>query len=305
MKEVNYKELMELIVACGDRPYYKNGLAEIRSNKNKLEGEIKKYFGQRIAEVAVLGVDILQYSQFRETAQHLVPILFQNIYNDAIKTAIETEPFILSQDDFSSNFVNTGDGGFTIFDSPLKAFVFSIYLQATFARYNAHLAYPILRDIIKEVNLRYSLTFDKITKFEDSNYFGPAIINSSRLLSKDTLNRFLIDEKVHQWFLERTVGIESLSGLNMAHLSNLEMFKDSTRPKESVIFGATEPLSRIGNAFQFVTLSKIGFLKVKSTELNVYNLYVQVSLNYYPDVKDRDNPVTLVVSLGNLNASGI
>lgn len=46
-----------------------------------------------------------------------------------------------------------------------------------------------------------------------SNFYGSAIINCARIISKDRLNRCLIDAETNKWFLHNTNGIETLTCL--------------------------------------------------------------------------------------------
>jgi hypothetical protein len=50
----------------------------------------------------------------------------------------------------------------------------------------------------------------------DSNTYGPGIISAARIISKDRLNRFLIDENTHLWFLKNLHGIEGLIRLKIS-----------------------------------------------------------------------------------------
>lgn len=70
-----------------------------------------------------------------------------------------------------------------------------MYFQANIVRYNSRNdTSSALYEVIGEINLRYSLTYDNLY-FYNKNYYGPAIINCARIMSKDKLNRFLLDKK--------------------------------------------------------------------------------------------------------------
>lgn len=266
-------------------------------NKNllKIERELNKYNINK----AVLGIDIYRYSQYPNIPQMLIPYLFKTLYADTLANCITHEPFIfkgLTTKILSQQFIDTGDGGFQIFDNPLQAIIFAIYFQANTSRYNSiHKPLESLFEIVDEITLRYSLTFDNVFSFEN-NYFGPSIINCARIMSKDTLNRFLIDENTKKWFSKELNGIESLQVLEIEkdceEISVLK--KGSTKQIKSVVFKDSKC------KILKVDLMKIGEIKSKMDILSIYNLNIQ-TLMYSPSSRFKKH----TINLGNLNSNGL
>jgi len=136
----------------------------------------------------VLGIDIYNYSQYKPLEQSLIPILFKLIYDKASVLCKSDSSFIFQnyeQETFIGQFIDTGDGGFQIFDTPIHAMAFAINFQMIVRYYNSFRYFPKLRKIIGPLGLRYAMTHDKIYKF-NNNYFGPSIINNSRILNVTT-----------------------------------------------------------------------------------------------------------------------
>lgn len=279
----------------------KNSLAnksEIIFSKNYsiIEKELLSYNEKK----AVLGIDIYRYSQYSSIPQMLIPFLFKELYNDTLDNCIKLEPFIfkgITKKSLSDKFIDTGDGGFQIFDNPFQAIIFAIYFQSNISRYNSvYHATEDLFEITDEITLRYSLTYDNLYSYE-KNFYGPSIINCARIMSKDKLNRFLIDENTKRWFSKELNGIENLQffeiNLDCDEISFLE--KDKADEKiESVIFN--DDICKIKN----VDLMKIGEIKSKLDVLSIYNLHIQ-TLMYSPMSKYTKHAITL----GNLNSNGL
>ena len=91
-------------------------------------------------EKTVLGIDIYQYSQYRSLEQSIVPFLFKLIYNEAVDLCMEKPGFIFQKykkEDFREQFIDAGDGGFQIFQTPLHAIIFAIHFELFVRYYNA------------------------------------------------------------------------------------------------------------------------------------------------------------------------
>lgn len=248
----------------------------------------------------VLGIDIYHYSQYKPLEQSLIPILFKLIYDKAVSLCLSDSSFMFQnykQETFRNQFIDTGDGGFQIFDTPIHATAFVINFQMIVRYYNSFRYFPKLRKIIGPLGLRYALTHDKIYKFND-NYFGPSIINNSRILNKDSLNRFLLDENTFNWFLHKINGIENLPHASMEQLKSLLSFVDYKEVDgHNNIYVDDE-----GFNFGKITscdIQKIGDIISKKMKLSIYNLHLQ-----YQGSLGEDKFNT-VISLGNLNAGGI
>ena len=256
---------------------------------------------------AVLGIDIYQYSTYGEFEQTLIPFMFKTLFTATIRMCLENHKFIFQEYDearIERNFISTGDGGFLIFSTPLHALLFASNFAIVLRIYNAYHFFPKLRSIIGGISIRYAITYDKIYSFEH-NFYGRAIINNARVLQSDTLNRCLIDENVHRWFTLNMDGIENLQVITIEEIANISYFHefDSSmiQTHQDKVFGkdATRREGIINS-----DILKIGKIKSKETELNIYNLHIQVSQRLYND-DDPSQSKLVTVSLGNLNTSGI
>ena len=256
---------------------------------------------------SVLGIDIYQYSSYGEFEQTLIPFMFKTLFSATIKMCLENHRFIFQEYDearIERNFISTGDGGFLIFSTPLHALLFASNFAIVLRIYNAYHFFPKLRSIIGGISIRYALTFDKIYSFEN-NFYGRAIINCARILQSDSLNRCLIDENVHRWFTLNMEGLENLQVITIEEIANISYFQDFDSTlvvkHEDKIFG--KDASRRDGIINSDIL-KIGKIISKETELNIYNLHLQVSLRLTND-DDPSQTKLVTVSLGNLNTSGI
>lgn len=254
---------------------------------------------------AVLGVDIYKYSEYPPAQQMFIPILFESLYNDTIKNCIAKEPFLFqnySKDEqgFQSKFISTGDGGFQIFDNPFEAIVFSIYFQLHIKRFNSggDGSYTDnlkkIRLLVGKIELRYAITFDNIYGL-GNNFYGPAIINNARVLSKDNLNRLLIDENTLEWFDFNINSVENLSEILKKDFKSIDYFKSYDMTLDTNLFNR--------NTIKTVDVLKIGTIKIKNTELRIYNLHIQAGL-----LSGKVDPTKYKyysMTLGNLNTKGI
>ena len=262
---------------------------------------------ETVSRKAVLGLDIYQYSSYGEFEQMLIPFLFKMMMNTTIDLCIDNHPFIFqnyTRERIENSFISTGDGGFLIFDTPLHSLLFASNYAVVLRIYNAFHFYPRLRKIIGGISTRYALTYDKIYHYND-NYYGRAIINNARILSRDSLNRCLIDEHVHRWFTVNIDGVENLQVLTIDDVSHIYEFSDySTLPlatSSDKIFGR-EPNRKEGVINSDIL--KIGKITAKESDINIYNLHLQVSLSLVNN-DDESQQKIVTVSLGNLNTTGI
>jgi hypothetical protein len=256
---------------------------------------------------SVLGIDIYQYSTYGEFEQTLIPFMFKTIFSATIRMCLENHRFIFQEYDearIERNFISTGDGGFLIFSTPLHALLFASNFAVVLRIYNAYHFFPKLRSIIGGMSIRYAITYDKIYSFEN-NFYGRAIINCARILQSDSLNRCLIDENVHRWFTLNMEGLENLQVITIEEIANISYFHDFDptliKVFQDKIFG--KDASRREGIINSDIL-KIGKIMSKETELNIYNIHLQVSLRLYND-DDPSQTKLVTVSLGNLNTSGI
>ncbi len=281
---------------------------------NKLEKTEEKYL-ETVFESSlkgeyrcktVLGIDIYQYSKYKRNAQSLIPFIVIDIMNDTITKLNEYESIFnnIQYDNFRKNFINTGDGGYIIFENPIYAIIYLIYFSFALQQYNTKIKYPNIYKIVGNISVRYSLTMDDIFSFEN-NWYGPAIISCSRILSKDKLNRFLIDENVKIWFDHNFNGIETLSCIGLNNIKeplNNILQKDVVEYKSLIIpkEGDRPGKSNIIN----INLSKIGKIEIKNDYISIYNLHIQVYL-VLKAVNDPKLIEKYIITIGNLNTSGI
>ena len=152
--------------------------------------------------------------------------------------------------------------------------------------------------------MRYAITLDKIYVFEN-NFYGRGIINCARILSKDDLNRCLIDENVHSWFTINMEGVENLQVITIDDIANIYDFKNYDR---SLLASSNDEIFQHDVTRRYGIINadilKIGKISSKETELSIYNLHLQVTLNLTND-DDPSQKKTITFSLGNLNTSGI
>ncbi|MCD8425020.1 hypothetical protein LNJ40_06900 [Tenacibaculum dicentrarchi] len=262
--------------------------------------EIQLYLNTFIQKKAVLGFDIYQYSQYASTEQALIPHLFKKLYATTIRNCIKNEPFFFkykNQAEFENKFIDTGDGGFQIFDSPIESLIFSIYFQANIVRYNSgNKLLSDLYNIIGEINLRYSLTYDDVHNYKN-NFYGPAIINCARIMSKDNLNRFLLDDNTISWFNSEINSLETcLSFEPEKDFPTIPIFKSTydNDTYKSLIFGKTK------NLIKSIDILKIGEIKSKLDILSIFSIHIQVMF-----ISSGKAFRKYRISLGNLNSSGL
>lgn len=268
-------------------------IQKFKTNTKDISKELDKYVTKR----AILGLDIYRYSQYAKLPQILIPHLFKYLYNVTVDNCINQEPSIFknyTKESLEDCFIDTGDGGFQIFETPFEATIFAIYFQANVVRYNSNYeSTKELNDIIGDITLRYTLTYDDIYSYEN-NHYGSGIINCARILSKDKLNRFLIDENVKEWFIKHINTIENLAFLDLKEEHTHFDFINISSEFESIIFG--EEIPKIKN----IDLMKIGEVKSKMDTLSIYNLHIQ-TLMYTTNTGFNK----LVITLGNLNSLGL
>ncbi len=292
MKELNDKELDQILQeSVSDR---------IKSRKQINKPNIENFLQEHIETQAVLGFDIYQYSQFDSIRQTLVPHLFKKLYYLSIKNCLKNESFFLeykTQSDFENRFIDTGDGGFQLFNTPIEALIFAIYFQANIVRYNSgNELHTDLHHLIGEISLRYSLTYDNVYCYK-KNYYGPAIINCARIMSKDKLNRFLLDNNTITWFNSELNSIETCLLFEAEKdFPDIPIFKTKFDKEtySSILFGLNK------NLIQCLDVLKIGEIKSKLNTISIYSLHIQVAF------KSKGKALMkFIMTLGNLNSSGL
>lgn len=306
LKSIEHEELREVLFKHDNRVIFEK--TNVVPDETALRAELMQMMALKdVSNKSVLGLDIFQYSGYGEFEQMLIPFLFKTMLNTTMDLCIDNHPFIFqnyTREKIEKNFISTGDGGFLIFDTPLHSLLFASNYAVVLRIYNAFHFFPRLRKIIGGISTRYALTYDKIYHYDD-NYYGRAIINNARILSRDSLNRCLIDEHVHRWFTVNIDGIENLQLLTIEDVSNIYDFKDySSLPlatSSDKIFGR-EPNRQEGIINSDIL--KVGKIKAKETDINIYNIHLQVSLGLVNNDDETQRKI-VTVSLGNLNTTGI
>ncbi len=324
MKKLEYQELLN-ILKKHDVDFY-DGPAQAAIDNTNLAAELKQYINNnKISKKAVLGIDIYRYGSMKRGAQNLVPFVAQILRDRAIEICIKQESIFEGKDKtyFQENFINTGDGGYFILDTPIHALVFAIYFEMVVRLFNSYRLYPQLRKILDQrAILRYAMTYDKVYKYEN-NHYGAGIITNARILGKDKLDRFLIAENVYDWFMRNTNGIDNLQIFAMEDIKNIEEFQHlkTLKTLKSDIFpsgpsfhataGTTVYNHDRYNRLNSIDVQKIGEIESKNQEklISIYNLHIQYSGILQKPVQPEEfnnNPkIKVTVSLGNLNVSGI
>ncbi|MFH2141461.1 MAG: hypothetical protein ABIJ97_03495 [Bacteroidota bacterium] len=273
-----------------------------------LRKDLEKYVNvENFTIKSVLGIDIYRYSSYPHFEQTLIPFLFKILFQTAIKFCLENNQFVFQinkKRDFDNAFLSTGDGGYLILDTPMHALLFAINFEIIVRSYNSYHLYPKLRKIIGEISLRYAMTYDAVYYF-DNNFYGRAIINNARILQKDDLNRCLIDQETYAWFQLNTDGTENLQILSINEVANIFDFQNYDKSfikkgKNLIISTENSRTHGIINS----DILKIGKIQSKDSELNVYNLHIQVTTRI-SELNNNENARIITISLGNLNTSGI
>lgn len=304
IKEIKHREIIDILKKHDKSIHI--GEFDQSAPLGEFESAIKEYINpDRYNKCSILGIDIYRYSKYSETKQFMIPIIFNKLYSETVEACIKHEQYIfqnMSVQEVESAFISTGDGGFQLFPTPIHAFIFAIYFEANLRTFNSFTHLPKLRNYLGEINLRYTLTHDNVFHF-NNNYFGPAIINNSRILNKDHLNRFLIDSNTYNWFLNKTGGIESLLRYDVTGISNITDFKNYDKSyisKTNLIF----PNDSNGtNRIRLLNIQKVGLLDVKGDTIDIHSVYTQVNISF--GVPTSEERKAFVLSLGNTNSSGI
>ena len=252
---------------------------------------------------SVLGIDIFKYSKYDYEKQKMIPIIFRYLIIATIDHCFQLESnFSLHYDKtlIIQEMIDTGDGGFLVFENSVDAIIFLTYFAANLHSFNSYHTYPNMRKYIGPLTIRYAITYDKIYQI-DSNFYGPAIINNARIMSRDKLNRLLIDGNTYDWFLLNTNGIENLLVLNSENLFLQKPLVGLTLDKiKTLVFSKVKGFPVIKNVF----CQKLEKINVKDDTFDVYNLIIQICLTMSDD-KHSGKKTIFVTTIGNMNCNGI
>ncbi len=306
VKQLNHNDIKKILNTQDKRVVFDK--TNIIPDHRQLYADLKKYIKyDSIKRKSVLGIDMYQYSSLGEFEQTLIPFLFKTMFESSIKLCLENHKFIFqkySVERIERNFISTGDGGFLLFDNPLQSLLFASNFAVVLRTFNAYHYFPRLRRIIGAINMRYAITFDKIYTY-DNNFYGRGIINNARILIKDNLNRCLIDEHVHSWFMTNLDGVENLQIMTLAEVANIYEF--SKGYDRIYLEGGDEIFEDVPSRKYGIINSdilKVGVIQSKESSISVYNLHLQVTIRMSND-DDPDQTRLITVSLGNLNTTGI
>ncbi|OYT16022.1 MAG: hypothetical protein B7C24_09955 [Bacteroidetes bacterium 4572_77] len=305
LKKLEFNKILETLREYDTESTYEK--VNIIPDNQELYDEISALINTKsFTRRAVLGIDIYRYGMFKHLEQTLIPAVFKIFFEKTIRLCLESNAYVFqnySKKTIENSFISTGDGGFLILETPLHAMFFAINFEVVVRSYNSFHLYPRLRKIIGSISLRYAITYDTLFQF-DNNYYGSAIINNSRILDKDNLNRCLLDESTFNWFLLNTDGIENLQVYTIKDISNIYDFQNYNC---EYINGVNEIIPKEKSRLSGIINSdilKIGQIQAKEMDLNIYNLHLQVSLNIHSDAANANHRL-ITISLGNLNTSGI
>jgi len=277
---------------------YSENYSKIIESTEKIKMFSQENFKQE--EKAVLGLDIYKYSSYDTERQNLVPFIFDIIKDEATKYVKHAEKSFFPTE-YENKFISTGDGGFMIFETPLHALIFNLHFYSALQLFNTGHFFPRLSQYMGELIIRSAITYDNIYSYE-GNYYGKAIITNARILSKDKLNRFLVDKNFHNYFTRHFNGIETLPILTIDNVKrelNLKedidswfIYKDKNLPQGQFYIN-----DRIRN----IHVQKIEDLFEKETQLVIYNIEIQIVVDLV-DETDQNKKTKYILSIGNTNA---
>ncbi|MFC1604632.1 hypothetical protein ACFL5F_06355 [Planctomycetota bacterium] len=279
--------------------------------KKKIEELIKDKY-------PVLGFDIYRYSQYPKEKQPFLPHLFEKIYEQTWDLVTQNFEYIFQKYNSFTNrsgelklqdyYIDAGDGCFQIFESPIHAVIFALVFGTILQLYNSDRFMRELHSKIGNILVRYALTYDNIYRYDSKkkrNFFGIGIVNNARMLSKDKLNRFLIDENTFKWFLSSIAGIENMMSISLKDLKILKEFSsydDEKMKRQNALIGIDNKRLYF-EGIKSVDVQKIGTIQEKKSEIDIYNLHLQATIEYSSSLFKHGGVFT--ISVGNLNTSGL
>ncbi|MBK8806446.1 MAG: hypothetical protein IPO21_07320 [Bacteroidales bacterium] len=302
VRTLDYEKIVKILEETEDKYVFEK--VNLIPKEDELRDKLKKYVNyNKMNRKSVLGIDIYKYSSYDEFEQSLIPFLFKLMFRETIDRCFSNHKFMFqkyTKSEIEESFISTGDGGFLIFDIPMHSLLFAANFALVLRTYNSYHLFPKLRKIIGGVSLRYAITYDKLYYFENSHY-GRAIINNARILSKDNLNRCLIDQNVYNWFTVNIDGLENLQVLGIDDIANIYDFKGAydyeileKHPDGFFMKESTRDMGIINS-----DVLKIGEINSKESTISIYNIHIQVASR----LKRGDSSRIITISLGNLNTS--
>lgn len=264
-------------------------------------------------QMAVLGIDVYKYSrQTDQLKQSLVPFVLRMLYRTTWASCRSEAPFLFQKcknTTFEKQFIDTGDGGYLLLDTPVHALVFAVTFEIMLRLFNSFQLYPGLRTVLREeVSLRYAMTYGGVFSF-GTNFYGPSIITNARMLGKDHLNRFLVDDQTCHWFTNSIRGIENIPCVGMNDLRDLPEFSDYDRSvidKDKGYFFPREGGVGAESRWKDIDILKLADMTAKTQMMCAYGLHIHYVARIAPR-KDANSKksIPVTITLGNLNTSGI
>ncbi len=276
--------------------------AKAENFKNEFENLAKTLQADKYC---VVGIDILGYSQYEFETQAIIPPVFKILLDEVLRHLVGAEYFLFhshTETDLRKKFISTGDGGFLVLENPLQGLICALKFASILHLFNSYSFYPSMRKYLGELKVRYCLTYNSVFEFE-SNFFGSGLINNARIMSRDKLDRCLMDKDSYTWFLEKINGLESLQIFDMKEISVKLGIPIPSLPKGPFSYSGILNTPFDKPRLRAIVTQKIGSVKAKAQLLDVYNLFVQVSTTYLEETTHE--PDNYVVNLGNLNTVGI
>ena len=259
----------------------------------------------------ILGVDIFHYSKMESYQQKILPFLIYELLTNT-HFILTGAKYLFSRQsalDIIASRIDTGDGFFLVFETPIHAILFSTVFEAMMRLYNSFSLLPETRAITGNITYRLAMTTDDIYKTNfgssNTNFYGKGIITCARILSKDKLNRFLIDENTYLWFLENIKGIENIPLITLREISKLPQFEDYDSQLIDVnntIINDEDNFNR-KDGIKSIDILKLFETDQKKDILNIYCIHIQATVKIGSKKQDLEQHVN--ISLGNLNIEGI
>jgi hypothetical protein len=178
-----------------------NVIPRIRIDRNEVYSseftdEEKKKIEELISDKhTILGFDIYRYSQYSREKQPFIPHLFEKIQEQTWDLITQNFEYIFQKYNSITNrsgeikasdyYIDTGDGCFLIFESPIHAVIFALVFGTILQLYNSDRFMRKLHSKIGNILVRYALAYDNIYRYDSKkkrNFFGIGIVNNARML---------------------------------------------------------------------------------------------------------------------------
>ncbi|MBX7086657.1 MAG: hypothetical protein K1X70_09530 [Leptospirales bacterium] len=229
------------------------------------------------SKVSVLAMDGYRYSQGSFRQQATIPIVLWGLHDLTMRVLKANERFLFYSDDPPK--IDLGDGGFLIFPTPLHSLLYAVWFEVGLRLYNTYHISPEFRKLVGPLTMRYSIAYNDLIQV-DSNYYGPAIITAARIISRDRLNRCLLDQGSVDWFMRYFNGVENLQLISLPEVMNIlkEIYGKLYHPPQLNAQSETSLFQLLKDkhwGFRSIHIQSIGDLPIKGGNIGVHNLCVQ------------------------------